>query len=39
MSSLDSKLFSFAMQEAKAAVEFDKKAEYQKAINKYSKTA
>ena len=39
MSSLDSKLFSFAMKEAKEAVEFDKKAEYQKAINKYSRAA
>ncbi len=39
MSSLDSKLFSFAMKEAKEAVEYDKKAEYQKAINKYSRAA
>jgi vacuolar protein-sorting-associated protein 4 len=39
MSSLDSKLFSFAMKEAKEAVEFDKRGEYQKAINKYSRAA
>ncbi len=39
MSSLDSKLFSFAMKEAKEAVEFDKRREYQKAINKYSRAA
>lgn len=39
MSSLDSKLFSFAMKEAKEAVIFDKNGEYQKAINKYSRAA
>jgi len=37
MSSLDSKLFSFAMKEAKEAVEYDKKAEYPKVITKYSR--
>jgi len=39
MSSIDSKLYQFAVKEAKEAVAFDEKGEYRKAINKYQRAA
>jgi len=39
MSSVDSKLYQYAVQEAQAAVELDEKGHYRQAINKYQRAA
>ena len=39
MSSVDSKLYQYAVQEAQAAVELDENGHYRKALNKYQRAA
>lgn len=39
MSSVDSKLYQYAVQEAQAAVELDEKGHYRQALNKYQRAA
>lgn len=39
MSSVDSKLYQYAVQEAQTAVELDEKGHYRKALNKYQRAA
>ncbi|MFX1237872.1 MAG: AAA family ATPase [Promethearchaeota archaeon] len=39
MSSFDSKLYSYAVEEAKQAIIFDRQGKYQQAINKYQRAA
>ena len=39
MSSVDSKLYQYAVQEAQAAVELDEKGHFRKALNKYQRAA
>ena len=39
MSSVDSKLYQFAVKEAKEAVKLDNAGQYRQAINKYQRAA